>query len=158
MDDWLKGVLDEYELPSGVRLEVDLRTGVRLSIDRQRFHCAMFNLLDNACHAMAAIEDSGEAAEDQSEEHVLRVPSRLSEGGRAVSVADSGPGIPAGDVDKIFEPLFSTKSFGVGLGLAMVRQIVDQHSGEITVSRRAEQGAEFTLWLPLRQVQRNAAS
>ena len=65
-----------------------------------------------------------------------------------LSVSDSGPGIPREVMDRIFEPLFTTKSFGVGLGLPTVRQIVEQHGGTIHVESRINEGSTFTIWLP----------
>ena len=73
-----------------------------------------------------------------------------------VRVADNGPGIPEGDLPKIFLPFFTTKSEGTGLGLAVVQKIALQHGGSIEARNqssndRAGGGAEFLLWLPLRQ-------
>jgi signal transduction histidine kinase len=65
-----------------------------------------------------------------------------------LSIIDSGPGIPREVMDRIFEPLFTTKSFGVGLGLPTVRQIVEQHGGTINVESRIDEGTTFTIWLP----------
>ena len=68
-----------------------------------------------------------------------------------VCVADNGPGIPAQDLPKIFLPFFTTKSDGTGLGLAIVQKVALQHSGSIEARNRPGGGAEFLLWLPLRQ-------
>jgi signal transduction histidine kinase len=65
-----------------------------------------------------------------------------------ILVQDSGPGIPADAVEKIFQPFFTTKATGTGLGLAVVRRIVEGHGGSIEVSRISP-GAEFRLRLPL---------
>ena len=61
---------------------------------------------------------------------------------------DTGPGIPEYVQEKIFEPLFSTKSFGVGLGMSAVKQIMQQHGGGIEIETEAGHGTEITLWLP----------
>jgi len=63
-------------------------------------------------------------------------------------VQDSGPGIPPDMVDKIFKPFFTTKATGTGLGLAVVRRIVENHGGTIELGR-LRPGAEFRLRLPL---------
>ena len=68
-----------------------------------------------------------------------------------ICVADNGPGIPAHDLQKIFLPFYTTKSEGTGLGLAVVQKVALQHGGSIEARNRAGGGAEFLLWLPLRQ-------
>jgi PAS domain S-box-containing protein len=68
-----------------------------------------------------------------------------------ICVADNGPGIPERDLQKIFLPFYTTKSEGTGLGLAVVQKVALQHGGSIEARNRAGGGAEFLLWLPLRQ-------
>ena len=68
-----------------------------------------------------------------------------------ISVADNGPGIPEGELPKIFLPFYTTKSQGTGLGLAVVQKVTLQHGGSIEARNRPDGGAEFLLWLPLRQ-------
>ena len=58
--------------------------------------------------------------------------------------------IQVADLDQIFEPLYSTKSRGVGLGLPLVRRILEQHGGGVTVAGAPREGARVTLWLPQR--------
>jgi signal transduction histidine kinase len=64
-------------------------------------------------------------------------------------VRDTGPGIPPETLERIFEPLFSTKGFGVGLGMAIVKQIAEQHAGEVEVDSTPGEGTEVTIHLPL---------
>jgi signal transduction histidine kinase len=66
-----------------------------------------------------------------------------------VVVADNGPGIPQGELPKIFAPFFTTKPNGTGLGLAIVQKIILQHGGSVEARNRPEGGAEFTLCLPM---------
>src|SRR5271163_3553739 len=68
-----------------------------------------------------------------------------------ICVADDGPGIPETDLPKIFLPFYTTKSEGTGLGLAVVQKVALQHGGSIEGRNRQDGGAEFLLWLPLRQ-------
>jgi nitrogen-specific signal transduction histidine kinase len=68
-----------------------------------------------------------------------------------ICVADDGPGIPETDLPKIFLPFYTTKSEGTGLGLAVVQKVALQHGGSIEGRNRQGGGAEFLLWLPLRQ-------
>jgi two-component system sensor histidine kinase FlrB len=66
-------------------------------------------------------------------------------------VSDNGPGIPDQDLSKIFLPFYTTKSEGTGLGLAVVQKVAMQHGGAIEARNHTDGGAEFILWLPLRQ-------
>jgi len=71
------------------------------------------------------------------------------EGGSVkIEIADTGGGIPAENLDKIFEPYFSTKETGTGLGLAIVKKIVDDHRGTIDVESKLNEGTKFTVRLP----------
>ena len=71
--------------------------------------------------------------------------------GRAVEVviADSGVGIPADKLGRVFEPYFTTKKHGTGLGLALVRQTIHDHGGTVTVASEPGRGTAFTVKLPL---------
>lgn len=68
-----------------------------------------------------------------------------------ICVSDNGPGIPERDLPKIFLPFYTTKSEGTGLGLAVVQKVALQHGGSIEARNRPDLGADFILWLPLRQ-------
>ena len=77
----------------------------------------------------------------------------LEEGPRLVlSFEDEGPGIDPAHLPRLFEPWFSTKEGGGGLGLAMVKRIVEEHGGRVEAENRAGgRGAAFRIWLPLAQ-------
>jgi signal transduction histidine kinase len=70
-----------------------------------------------------------------------------------VSIEDSGPGIPAGREKEIFQPFFTTKESGMGMGLAIVRTIVENHGGQIGAENRAQGGAVIRFTLPLVKAQ-----
>jgi two-component system, NtrC family, sensor kinase len=73
-----------------------------------------------------------------------------TKGGHAwISFQDNGCGIPQENLYKIFEPLFTTKPKGIGLGLAISKRMVEQNSGEIEVESTVGKGTTFTLQLPL---------
>jgi signal transduction histidine kinase len=71
--------------------------------------------------------------------------------GVAAIVEDSGPGIPAESREQIFNPFFTSKKEGVGLGLSIVAKIVDDHRGSIRLESPPGQGARFHVFLPERQ-------
>ncbi len=81
----------------------------------------------------------------------IRIATATGDGGDAVvTVTDDGVGIPPEDLEKIFDPFYSTKPTGTGLGLAMVHRIVDAHHGTITLSSAPGAGTTATLRLPIR--------
>jgi signal transduction histidine kinase len=137
LDPWLASLLDEYEPPPHVVLQRQLAAAATLSLDRERFRRCMLNVLNNACQAM-----EGPAGR-------LTVASNVESGRIAIRVSDTGCGIPADQLEKVFEPLFSTKSFGVGLGLPIITQIMAGHGGSVEVQSQSGQGTTFTLWLPI---------
>ena len=80
-----------------------------------------------------------------------RIEVALSgENGRVrVDVTDSGRGIAADDIAKVFEPYYSTKETGTGLGLAIVKKAIEDHHGTITVKSKVGEGSTFTITLPV---------
>jgi two-component system, NtrC family, nitrogen regulation sensor histidine kinase NtrY len=122
-------------LPAGVSLDLHVNGGVPpVRVDRRLLGRAVVNLIENA---LQAIGDSGR----------IRVTVR-GRGGRAeVEVADSGPGIEPAVRERMFEPFFSTKSSGSGLGLALVKKILEDHGGGVELSSEPGQGTTIVLWL-----------
>ncbi|MGR8920350.1 MAG: PAS domain S-box protein [Gammaproteobacteria bacterium] len=137
---WLHAVLEEHALPEGVSMALELDFQDHAHIDPEWLRRALLNLLANACEAMR----------DQAGERRLTIATAADELNVRISVADTGSGIAPDDRERIFEPLFSTKSFGVGLGLPIVRQVVEQHGGELDLESRPGGGTTVTLILPRR--------
>jgi signal transduction histidine kinase len=71
-----------------------------------------------------------------------------SNGGAKVTIRDTGCGIARENLSKIFDPLFSTKVWGMGFGLAIVKMIVERHGGEITVESEEDKGTSFSIFIP----------
>jgi C4-dicarboxylate-specific signal transduction histidine kinase len=108
--------------------------------DRVQVQQVLMNLVMNACDAM-----SGGASRDVK----LTIRSEVLDGeGVCVSVADQGIGIPAAKLDKVFDPFFSTKAQGMGLGLSVCRTIIAAHGGRLWASANADRGTTFRFTLP----------
>ena len=102
--------------------------------DRIQLRQVLLNLITNAIDSMA----------DKDEPRVLSVKSDVhADGGVKVSVADTGLGLGSHDIDRIFDPLFTTKSDGMGMGLSICRSIIEAHDGRIWVAPNKPQGAVF---------------
>lgn len=99
----------------------------------------LINLMVNAMDAMR---------DQPKEQRRLTVRTERVPGGAVVAVIDSGPGIPESILSDIFRPFFTTKSNGLGMGLAVSRHIVEAHGGTLAAGNRPEGGAEFRLILP----------
>jgi len=111
----------------------------RVSVIPDRLKQVFINLITNAMEAMRP--GGGQ----------LRVGVTLSADSRQAGVVfhDTGPGIESEHLSHLFEPFFTTKAQGLGLGLSICYEIVQQHGGQLTVESQPGQGAQFTVWLPL---------
>jgi signal transduction histidine kinase len=155
-DAWLSEILDEYGTPPGIALRRELGApGVEVEFDPGRLQQVFVNLLDNARDAIT--EAHGEAQPGADSADSITVRTAVAAGRLEIQVRDTGGGVPEEVLPKIFEPLFSTKGFGVGLGLPTVKQIVEQHGGTIAISSEAGKGATVKVSLSLTQTQEIAA-
>ncbi len=144
IDTWLDDVLEEQTLHTDITLRRELGLpGVKVFLDHYRFRRAVINVLDNACQAMVG-DGSGNIEEGK---HILTIQTGKTNGRIEVVFEDNGPGIPPDVLPKIFEPMFSTKGFGVGLGLPVVKQIMEQHGGGIEIDSEQGCGTRTCLWL-----------
>ena len=142
VDTWLDVLLDEQAVlkDESIVCVRELNSGVRVPLDRDSFQRAVINVVDNGVEAL-----KGEASRGNQ----LTVSTRVSGDRFEIRVSDTGCGIPGDVMDRIFEPLFSTKTSGVGLGLSIVKNIMQQHGGGIEIQSQAGEGSTVTLWLPL---------
>ncbi len=136
----LEGVVALYReshpaLALKTALAPDLPT---LEVDPDQIKRAVLNLVDNAVEAVSG------AGEVTVESRFLPETKRVR-----IVVSDNGVGIPPEDKDKLFLPYFSTKAAGMGLGLAIVHQIVTDHGGSIWVEDNAPKGSRFVIELPV---------
>ncbi len=158
VDNWVKTIVDEESrnLPGIVQFSFDLTAGdMEASFDEDRMRRVLINLLSNASEAMVGRAD--DATKVVTETPSITVSSRRIGEIIELAVTDSGPGISAENLAKVMEPLFTTKSFGVGLGLPAVEKILQQHGGGLKIASKVGEGATFTAWFPLAQSERVAA-
>ena len=121
-----------------ILVETELRADLPLlEVDRTQLKQAFFNVIKNAFQAM---KTGG----------ILRVRTDVDDRFVSITFADSGGGIPEDQMSKIFEPYFTTKAGGSGLGLLIVRRIVREHGGEIELLNNAGHGLALTMKLPVR--------
>jgi len=110
-----------------------------VSGDRNQLQQVLLNFMMNGCDAMDGLE---------TDRRLLVRTQRTARGNVEVSVADSGAGIPSADIERIFEPFMTTKSKGMGLGLAICRSIAEAHGGRLWATNNADRGATLHCELP----------
>ena len=140
-DAWLRIVLGEFTVPAGIAMIIETGAGdAKIALDTDRLQRVIINHVENATQALA--EHGGASP------HVVlrtRVIDRILE----LQIEDNGPGIPRDNLAKVFEPLFTTKRQGTGLGLPTVKQIVAQHDGSIVLESTSGEFTRALIRLPL---------
>jgi signal transduction histidine kinase len=142
----LKPVIEETLLffrksceKGGVALVSSLAEIPPLVLDADKIRQMLLNLLRNS---LSATESGG----------MISVATAVKDGMAELVVSDSGQGIPAEDIDHVFEPFFTRSGGGTGLGLSISQRIVEEHHGTIAVASTAGKGTVFTIRLPLKTV------
>ncbi len=139
----LQGTLDlmaDDPRAQGVDMVLEVDEGLPpVQADPDQVRQVLVNLVVNA---LEALDGRGR----------LSIKAQTRKGLVEVTVQDTGPGLPPGDLDQVFDPFFSTRERGTGLGLAIARRIAQAHGGELKAANAPEGGAVFTLTLPLNGV------
>ena len=132
-------VFERYPAPNSVNVTLEIPEDLpMLYVDPRQMEQVLGNLIINACQAMP---DGGE----------LAVTARQEQEMIAIVVKDTGVGISPENMKKLFEPLFTTKAKGIGLGLAVSQKLVEANGGRIEVQSEADRGSTFTVYLPVKQ-------
>ncbi|MFY9301112.1 MAG: HAMP domain-containing sensor histidine kinase [Candidatus Nitrosotenuis sp.] len=131
LHDILKKVIEGLEVSDNVEIHLP-KNNPRIACDIDKLEVVFVNLITNAIQAM---NGSG----------TITISARAEQDNIIVEVEDSGPGINDEDLDKVFEPLFTTKEAGTGLGLASCKNIIERHRGTITAKNNP---TTFTITLP----------
>lgn len=106
-----------------------------INFDEDRIRRVLINLIENAAQA-------------DPKEQPISITSQLENEGILITVEDKGTGVSAEIQEKIFEPYFTTKNNGIGLGLAITRKMVEEHGGNISLDSTPGKGSTFSVWLP----------
>ncbi len=122
------------------RLGVVLESSPNVALEASVLGQVVLNLLLNAAQALRP---------ESKHDNAISVKVGQAEGCAQILISDNGPGIPAEHMERIFDPFFTTKETGSGLGLAICRELLSQARGTISVHSAPNQGATFTINLPL---------
>lgn len=108
----------------------------QIQADKEQLKQALLNVLLNSFEAM-----NGQPGR-------ITISTVRQNGSLAIVVADTGPGIPKKDLQRVFDPFYTTKASGTGLGLAVVDSIIRHHHGYISISSEAGRGTKVSMVLP----------
>ncbi len=140
----LEFVKPEFD-EAGIEVEAELTADLYpVVLDHNQFTHVILNLLRNAREAI----EQRQTGETEDLAGWVRLSTREEEPWVEISIEDNGVGIKPGDEERIFEVFYTTKQKGTGLGLGIVRRIVEDHRGTIAVTEPRERGARFIITLP----------
>ncbi|MCX7609468.1 MAG: response regulator [Anaerolineales bacterium] len=143
----LHRILERLPAPEHVRVTLSLPDHLPpIRVNPQQVEQALSNLFLNAYEAMPA---GGEVSVISKELLVTDDRTQMTEPWLLITVCDTGPGIPPENLPKLFEPLFTTKPHGIGLGLAVTRKLIEANGGRIQVESTPGRGTTFNIMLPI---------
>jgi signal transduction histidine kinase len=135
----MESVRASLTTPSGIRIVVDVVADLPLvNGDATQLRQVLLNLVDNAIHAASPTDE-------------VRIAGRVDGAFVELAVEDTGRGVDPEVRRRLFEPLVTTKASGIGLGLALVKRIVNRHGGDISYAPRDGAGARFIVRLPFKE-------
>jgi PAS domain S-box-containing protein len=141
----VRQTLERFHVPPALELKLDLPGGLPdVFADPRQMEQVLGNLVTNACQAMTVQNSATGLMAGAS----LCISARAQDELVAIAVQDTGPGISPENMKKLFEPLFTTKARGIGLGLAVSRKLAEANGGRIEVESEPGKGSTFTLYLP----------
>jgi signal transduction histidine kinase len=133
--------LERRQIPSSVETALEIPADLpQIYADPQHVIQVLVNLISNACQSMDNELTTGKK---------LTVSATAQGAMIKIDIQDTGVGIPPDNMKKLFEPLFTTKIKGIGLGLAVSRKLTEANGGRIEVQSEADKGSTFTVYLPI---------
>lgn len=127
--------LNSVNVPKSIKVNLGLED-IRISCDKHKMETVFANLIHNLLDSL-----NGEGQ--------LGIRMNSKDGMVKIEFSDTGKGIPKDSIAHIFEPLYTTKQTGTGLGLASCKSIIEQHGGTIHAKNNADKGVTFTIILPM---------
>jgi PAS domain S-box-containing protein len=140
VDGWLAELLDELSFPEEVKCCWSLASQATILADSERLRRVMVNVITNALQALN---------ETSNADKTLEIRTRINGSRCEINVHDNGPGMSEEIMARIFEPMFSTKNFGVGLGVPIIKNILEGHGGGVEYFSEPGKGTTVAMWLPL---------
>ncbi len=145
LEAYVKGLIQtsklRYPLLNKASIEIHIESNIYITMHQDDANEVFENLIANAVHAMT------DSATHTSFTPELTITAEINDNCLIIDFADSGCGIPKEFMERVFQPFFTTKSFGTGLGLAQVAKILDNYGAEISVQKSDKKGTTFRMRL-----------
>jgi signal transduction histidine kinase len=137
---WLADLIGEFPIPGDVQLQWELDSHTVVPVDSERLRRVMINVITNALQAFDEVPDRAQK---------LEISSRTVDERYEIIVSDNGPGMSEEVLARIYEPMYSTKTFGVGLGVPIIKNVLEGHGGGVEYHSQVGNGTTVVMWLPL---------
>jgi signal transduction histidine kinase len=137
MSAWLDRLLSAAHLPENMSMEKRIDDGLSAPVDAYRMSRCVTNVIENSVAALQGVEGG-----------MISVSAGMSGGRIEIRIADNGPGIPKQIQKSVFDPLYSTKQDGIGMGLPVCKQVMELHGGSIRLRSNTDRGTIVVLRLP----------
>lgn len=140
VNELIKEALESTYVPKNVEVDIEGSEEEKFKLDKNKMLRTIVNLLKNSIEAMP-------------EGGFIRLITERTQNELVIQVEDTGKGVPEEAIDKVFNPMFSTKPTGLGLGLSYIKEVIEAHMGNISVESIVDAGTKFTIRIP--QIQRS---
>jgi len=139
LHDLIEDVISSIDIPKNIRVVLDIKKSLsKMLVDPVMMKRVFINLIKNAIEAMP---EGGE----------IKISMSIENNHALITFEDTGIGIPEDKIKEIFRPFFTTKSKGLGLGLAICKKLIEAHGGSISVRSKVGEGSRFEIKLPFRK-------
>lgn len=149
LGDWMPEVIEQMTESEEVRISLEMAQDLPpLSHDREKMRRVMINVLDNASQAVTAMAKEAKKASFDYHPEISVKAYKQDDDAIVIRVVDNGIGMDDETCRRAFEPLFTTRARGTGIGLANVKKIIEEHGGQAMLQSRPEEGTEMRIILP----------